>query len=446
MLFLSRIHLNMSLEDKLVKKSILYTGKEEDMISYLEELWSSDEEYKCKKKNFSKLPKNIPTKRFQTSLKNMTEYLVFRGNFGAYNDKLEKEMSLNKKSIILSEDNCKLLYNCFNDLFRFNMIRESLFRKIRNADIFIKYKKDDTNVPSNFRFLSNHHKLFKIIDKFWTNNLISVLKKNNKLPDKDIVRNNFDREYLVAIKDLAIEKLKVYKSKKHILMIDLKKAFDNVSWNTLENLLISNLTRKINKNTAKKYVEQYMFLNSQRNICYNSNSIKIKKSIGTGLPSSTIVFSLLIEEVIYQWYNKENCKDEVKVNTYVDDMFLEFKSLERVEYLINSLFNMLTEYKFIVNKSKTLTNINGLGFPLIEENDCYLGLPFASNKDTYISNCIDLFKNRYYDITKKEIVDILKSENYPKVKKEILGFFNYKLHGLKLLDYEKIDVLEILDE
>jgi len=435
----------MSLKDKLVKKSHNYTGTDEDMVEYLENLWSSEVVYNLPKVKFAKLKNNIPIRKFQQSLTNMTDNLIFRGNFGAYNDKLEKELSLNKNSIILSKDSCKLLYYCFDDLFRYNMIRESLFRKICNATIFIKHKKNETDIPSNFRFLSNHHKLFKIIDKFWTNNLISILKKNNSLPDKNIVRNNFDREYSVSIKELAIEKLKIYKSNKKIVMIDLKKAFDNVCWKTLETLLTNNLTRKVNKEFAKKYIQQYMFLNSQRNIHYNSNNIKIKKSIGTGLPSSTIIFSLLIEEVIYQWYKRENCQEDVNVNTYVDDMFLEFKKLDKVDYLINSLFNILTEYNFIVNKNKTLTNIDNLGFPIIKDNDCYLGLPFSSSEEKYILNCIELFQNRYYNITRDEIVEILKNDDNPKVRKEILGFFNYKLYGLKLFDYDEIDVLEILD-
>jgi hypothetical protein len=142
---------------------------------------------------------------------------------------------------------------------------------------------------------------------------------------------------------------------------------------------------------------------------------------------------------------KENCKSEVKVNTYVDDMFLEFESLDKVDYLINSLFNILTEYKFIVNKNKTLTNIESLDFPIIKENDCYLGLPFARSKEKYISNCIELFQDRYYKISKEEIVEILKSDDNPKVRKEILGFFNYKLYGLKLFDYDEIDILKILE-
>lgn len=440
----------MTIEKKLVKKQLEYTGSDEDMIAYLESLWSSSEEFKTNNKTFEKSKnENSNTKNlnnFQKSLNKMSDNLVFRGNFGAYNDLLEKELSLSKKNILLSNKDCNLLYNCFDDLFRYNSIRDSYFHKIKNADIFIKHKKNETDDPNNFRFLSNHHKLFKIIDKFWTNSLISVLQKSNKLPDTKIVRNNFSREFSMSIRDLAIEKLSVFKTGKHIIMIDLQKAFDNVSWVTLKKLLTSNLSRKINKVFAKNYVEQYMFMNTSRNIKYLSTNIKFKKSIATGLPSSTIVFSLIIEELIYQWINKENCENDLIINTYVDDMFLEFNSLDKCKYLIDSLFKFLSDNKFVVNKQKTLTNINILDYPKIKDTDCYLGLPFADTKKRYIEICIELFNNRYYKIDKNEIIELIENKKFPKVRREILGFFNYKLYGLKLFDYESIDVLNILKD
>ena len=435
----------MSFNQKLIKSSSKYTGSDEDMITYLESLWSSHENYKINNHNFSTKTKNINFNRFKINLIKMSDNLVFRGNFGAYNDKLEKELSLNRKSIVLTKDSCKLLYNCFNDLFRFNQIRSSLFHQIKNAEIFIKHKKNDTNEPSNFRFLSNHHKLFKIIDKFWTNNLILVLKNNNCLPDKNIVKNNFDREFNISIKDLALDKLKVFHSNKKIVMIDLQKAFDNVSWKTLESLLKSNLTRKIGDVTANKFVEQYMFLNTQRVIKYNNSTVKHKKSIATGLPSSTITFSLIIEELIFQWLEKENCKDDLSINTYVDDMFLEFFKNDRIEYLVKSLFDFLEKYNFKINKDKTLTNIDILDFTKIKDSDCYLGLPFADSKEKYIDICIDQFNKRYYNINLEDIITILKSDDFEKNKKEIFGFFNYKFYGLKNFDIEKIDVLSILE-
>mgnify|MGYP001329191930 CR=1 FL=1 len=55
-----------------------------------------------------------------------------------------------------------------------------------------------------------------------------------------------------------------------------------------------------------------------------------------------------------------------------------------------------------------------------------------------------MFRNKYYDINIDNIIDILESDVHDKIKKEIKGFFNYKLYGLKNFGIDEIDVLGIL--
>ena len=434
-----------SYEIKLFNPTISFQGSNQKMVNYLNKLWSDDalKEQEVKVE-FKELPNEVNLENFKNTLSKVSENLIFRGNFGAYDDILEKECSLSKKSILINGKQTKELYLCLNDLIRYNSIRPSLFDNIKDANIFIKHKKGDNQDPKNFRFLSCHNNCFKILDKFWTNNLINVLKKNNSLPDKNIVTNNFDREFTVSIRDLALDKLAKFKNGTKIVLLDIKKAFDSVSWDILKVLLIRNLTRKINKKFAEKVVEQYMFLNSKRSIKFNSIPIKFNKSIGTGLPSSTIVFSLLIEQIIFEWLNKEDCRDKLLINTFVDDMYLEFKDITNCYKLVESLIKYLNNYNLVINKDKTKTNIKDLPYSQINESDCYLGLPFSVIEKNYISECIEMFKVKYYDIEVDDIIDILESEEYIKVKREILGFFNYKLYGLKHFGKEEINVLSIL--
>ena len=430
-----------NLKSKLMNPIIKYNGTDDDMIQYLTELWSDDIEKKREeKKKYQKMKTNMNISKFKKTLEKTSDNLIFRGNFACYSDNLEKEMSLTKKSIVMNYNKTKELYLCLDDLIRYDSIRPELFNKIKHATLFVKHKKGVNTEPKNFRYLSNHTNNFKILDKYWTNNIIRVLERNNSLPDKNIVRNNFDRKFTFSIKNLALEKLIEYRKGKNIILIDIQKAFDSISWDILEKLLVKNLTRKTNKQFAEKMVRQYMFLITKRIINYNNIRIDFNKSIATGLPSSTLVFSLLVEQIVYDWYIKENCKNDVVINTYVDDMFLTFKNLNRVDILVKSLIDYLKEFKLIVNKDKTKTNIQKLNYPKITNSDCYLGMPFADNKMNYINECIDMFKKRYYNIEKNDIIKILTSDDYPNEKKQILGFFNYKFYGLDT----EVNVLSIL--
>ena len=433
-----------SYEAMLMNPTIKYQGSDSSMIKHLSNLWKDTVNLQSSRVAFGKIPNQLNLTNFKNTLLKVSDNLVFRGNFGAYDNVLEKEMSLNKKSVIMNKKQCQELYLCLNDFIRYNNIRTSLFDNIKYATIFIKHKKGDDKDPKNFRFLSNHTNCFKILDKFWTNNLIATLIRNDSLPDKKIVRNNFDRTYTVSIRDLALEKIFKFKNGSKIVLLDIRKAFDSVSWNVLKDLLVKNLTRKVNKKFADKIVEQYMFLNTNRCIKFNSKTIKFNKSIATGLSSSTIVFSLLIEQLVYEWLNKENCNNQVLINTFVDDMYLEFKDTKNAFQLVKSLIKYLNDHKLVINTSKTKTNIDNLPYDKINKSECYLGMPFALNEKDYIEECIFMFKDKYYDIEVENMIDILESEEHMKVRKEILGFFNYKFYGLKNFGKNEINVLGIL--
>merc|ERR1711871_836261 len=97
------------------------------------------------------------------------------------------------------------------------------------------------------------------------------------------------REYSVSIRDLALEKVIKVSNGKKIVLLDIQKAFDSVSWTSLNELVTKNITRKIGKQYAERMMAQYMFLNTNRCILFQNNKINCYRSIATGLPSSTIV-------------------------------------------------------------------------------------------------------------------------------------------------------------
>ena len=127
-------------------------------------------------------------------------------------------------------------------------------------------------------------------------------------------------------------------------------------------------------------------------------------------------------------------------------MYLEFKKLDNSQKLVESLITFLKEHKLNINETKTKTNISTLPYSQINSSDCYLGLPFSQTKNEYIEECVKMFQNKYYQIEVEDIIDILENNEHKKIKKEIIGFFNYKLHGLKIFGVDEINVLQILKD
>jgi hypothetical protein len=426
-----------------------YQGTEAEVIEYLTSLWSDNTNFPISTpKNLPPVTKLSSLSNFKSTLNKVSSNLVFQANFGAYSDKLEKELSLTKKQIKMNNGNTTLLYHCLSDLIIYDNIRPRFFNKIKCADLFEKLKKGDNKDPKNFRYLSNHHKVYKIIDKFWCLSIVNILKRRNKLPDKNIVKNALHRKYNISIRDQALEKLISYSNGTKVVLLDISKAFDSVSWYVIKDLLTKNLTRKVDSAYANKLVKQYLFLIGNRIIKFKNNIIKMKKSIATGLPSSTLVFSLLIEQIIYQWQNLDPKNKQLKINTYVDDIFIEFLSTDCYSEITESLINYLGRYNLKVNPNKTKTNIVSLPYSQLASSDTYLGLPFANSVKTYIKECITMYQNKHHNKTAKQLVEILLDKDQVMMHKTINGFFNYKFYGLNrfndtLFD-KKTDVLTIL--
>ena len=93
-------------EAKLFNPTINYRGSDESMVEYLSELWKEEicrdssniteeetiKDYGVKDYGIKDLT------NFKNTLSKVSNNLVFKGNFGCYNNALEKEMSLTKKN------------------------------------------------------------------------------------------------------------------------------------------------------------------------------------------------------------------------------------------------------------------------------------------------------------------------------------------------------------
>jgi hypothetical protein len=342
-----------------------------------------------------------------------------------HNILLEEEVNLIPKTVTSQDINNVYTFKTTNRLYI-----NSLMKDISRCIIYPKYKYGDKTKPESFRYLINHHNTIKILDRLWCVDLLNKIKDN--VPDQQIYKTSLIHRFNSSTSDIAVQNTMSMNS---IVLIDIIKAFDSLEWDVLENLLISNLTRKTCTDTAKELVEQYMIILKNREFYYNNQRITISKGISTGLPSSNLVFTLAIEEIIHRWFNKtkyENNKDFI-MNVYVDDIYLKFLNKADANNIVTSLIQFLAEYQFYVNKNKSKAS-RDLTVDIsnkLKPTDYYLGIPFTRDIKLYGKLILNEFANNKLYLDWEEIYDELNKDSSNKEvlhnQRIIIGFMNYKL-------------------
>lgn len=427
-----------------VISNTVYDGDDNSVCNYLELLYDSIYSNQVIEENLSNSELKVNEKElinFGNFITNNIDNICYNASISNYSNPIEANISLRKNDLILKKFELKLLFQCFTDLNENLKIRKNLFDKINKCYFYTKYKGNNSvSCLNNFRFISNHHKIFKILDKILMTDILNELRNKNKMPDSNIYCSNLDKSYNVSIRELSYS---VTKSNDNIILIDISKAFDNIEWCFVESMLMESLSKKIGKEKANNFTKKYMFLLKNRRMFYKENSVNVKKGLSTGLFSSNIIFTLLFEEVIseYIYYLKTmNIKLDVDyiIKIFVDDICIKILNEEKKNTIFNNIISILkfNGYKINMNKCKASSNLS-LKITEIKDGDYYLGLPFSSSVKTYLDACLKQLNQRHINIDYKNIKRIIKlnrifkhNNNLKKIYNKIIGFFQYKLYGL----------------
>lgn len=413
-----------------------FEGDENQMIRHLNTIYQggSTDIPKVKFQKIQYTKKKIL--EFRNKICNNINNIIFRARIGAYGQGLEQEISLKDKNV--KNLNFKLFYAVHQDYSRYNCIRPKLLRKINYSTILTKHKKGDKNDVKNFRFLFNHSNYFKLLDKLWTLEFLN--KTKNKGFDNNIYYSAFNRgEFKLHVKDVA---KKVTDLKDNIILLDIAKAFDSVDWINFECLLKPALIRKLGNKLGIKLYQQYIYLIKSRRCFYKNNQIFVKKGIPTGLASSTIIFTLIFDEILLQFFNLNyknvNYKNDFDIYIFMDDIALYIKNNSKIRKIVTNLTKILKYYKFKINVNKSLISQNISEylpeFNIIKPSDFYLGIPFSRNIKEYLEIILNQFKERNPEFEVSNYTDIYNIFiDHPK---KIRGFFNYKLFGLGNISFE----------
>ena len=200
-------------------------------------------------------------------------------------------------------------------------------------------------------------------------------------------RNRGTREAILSLKLIIEERMRVGKST-CIAFVDLEKAFDNVEWNKMFDIL---------KKTGLKYKDRRVIYNlyiDQTAVVRVDNEegeSKIGKGVRQGCSLSPIIFNLYIEEAIRQV--KEGPQIGVKIQgekiamiRFADDIAILAENGKNLQDTLYHMKEVMSEFSMKINKKKTKVmkcaklddkrkmNVQLEGVRLDEvEEFCYLG-------------------------------------------------------------------------
>jgi hypothetical protein len=298
---------------------------------------------------------------------------------------------------------------------------------INKVRIYSKIK--DTNKSSlnvtNYRFLQDHSKEMKLLDRLWCLKIIELVKSLDKTIFKSSLAKDMDSS-VVETADLNT------RSRENVVLIDIEKAFDSCDFEVVEKLLQRNLSRKIGDKLGLELTQEYLYLIKQRIVCFKDKQIMFKKGIPTGLPSSNIIFSLLMEEILIEWQNESkelfSINKDFILNIFVDDIYLKLINLSIKDIIVKTLIDKISFYKFRVNfeKCKADENLKLEFFTNLHESDYYLGIPFTRDLKFYTDIVLKKYNNLNNNMDTYSILYNKLVEKHDD-SKAIFGYFNYKL-------------------
>ena len=408
-----------------------------DTIRYLNKLYKSN--FKKNNNCTKEVIVSLSEKNFLKNLvKNNTEkYIFLQKHSGPYCRKLEKEVSLSKDEISsiykknVKKGIRKIDIDTFSSVYftwiKYNNLTDEMHQKFNRAVLIPIHKKDDIDNPKNYRYLYNFSNIIKLLDKIWANNICQEL--TGKLDgDKYLsyhIRGGFNE-------NMKTKASKFTNSLDNKIMLDFEKAFDNVSFFSIKHLLKDFLIRKLGIDKGIKYFKQYFNIITNSSIYFNKIKIKRNKGIPTGLPSSNLIFTAIINQIFYVYtkYFPDFLK-YFNYNVYVDDIAIDILNNKiNIKKYLDPLLSIFKYYKFKCNFNKCLISKNiSFNYPKfnkITTNTKYLGIYFSRDISEYFKLIIDEF-NKKNNLECKNVYEMMK-----KKRKSSIGFLLFKLEPFKL--------------
>jgi hypothetical protein len=426
-------------------KKFNYSKKKEtklsnETIKYLEKLYSSNTD-----RGLNQI--NILREKFdsesQIILKNemldVSYYIEKYHNNFEYNIWNEKDVPLELEDI--NKNLCKQVIDFIQSSTE---KKNNMLKYFGKGEIYGKYKTGDKEIPSNYRFIHNHLPFIKLADSIIIDDLVN---KCTKQLDSSIYLYKIHKNQ--NFKELSVLATENTNEMTNVVLLDITKAFDNIEWNLVSTLLFRNLCKKMTEQQAYIYTNIFYIITTRRQMKYNNTNIKLQKGLPTGLPSSAILFTFIMEEIMDEWFTEYRYKNNIDfiINIYVDDIYIKFKNPDIAESVISSLINKFNKYNLHINniKSKYYEKLNITSLKsILKDTDAYLGILFTRNIKKYGIFMLNEIKERQNIDNWKKIYNIISTNDDKETKIKLLGYLRYKLKPfIKKNINEKYDKLII---
>ena len=229
------------------------------------------------------------------------------------------------------------------------------------AKVVPVHKSGSTNIPDNYRPISILPTLSKVLERVVHTQLKDFLESNDLINDDQFGYRQ--RRSTELASTLLLDNIRKEVDKGNLVgavFIDLRKAFDTISYSVLINKLPSFGVM----NDELEWMIDYLFNRNQK-VELNKQESDVFKLL-TGVPQGSILGPLLF---IMFFDDFQDCIKNCNVIKYADDTVIYFagKTVEDIEFKLNEDLTLISEYfhlnDLIINlgKGKTEAMMFGTG-------------------------------------------------------------------------------------
>ncbi|KAI5752456.1 hypothetical protein M8J77_017138 [Diaphorina citri] len=249
----------------------------------------------------------------------------------------------------LDEETKDLLFEIMKDIYAKGEIPEDF----KESKIVMLPKKPKSKKCEEYRTLSLLSHASKILTTIVKRRILQKVDENLECDQFGFRNGRGTREAILALRTVTEESMRVNKPV-YIAFVDLQKAFDNVDWNLMMQIL---------KDIGVKFTDRRLIFNLYKGqkayieIGTESETASIRKGVRQGCQISPYLFNIYIEKAIREC--KECCTGvmlsgkRIQMLRFADDIAVLAPDESNLKRSLETMNEVFEKYKMKMNMKKT---------------------------------------------------------------------------------------------